>query len=131
MNGTCEGRRRDDKVYISPFRYYCIYATNAAGCCRVASHHVRLYYKYRASQGEGTSPRKKKKRPKFATAAAAAGGSHKATTLNKNAIELGGKIVDATIEKIFVGINTKLVVLDWSHKPHGKNINSEAGKKTT
>lgn len=37
MNGTCEGRRRDDKVYISPFRYYCIYATNAAAA---GSHRI-------------------------------------------------------------------------------------------
>jgi hypothetical protein len=41
------------------------------------------------------------------------------------------KIVDATIQKKIVGITTKLVVLDWSQKSHGKNINSEAGKKTT
>lgn len=84
MNGTCEGRRRDDKVYISPFRYYCIYATNAAAA---GSHRITSDSTTSTVQAKVKGRLKKK----IATAAAAAGGSHKARTLKKNAIELGGK----------------------------------------
>lgn len=124
MNGTCEGRRRDDKVYISPFRYYCIYATNAAAA---GSHRITSDSTTSTVQAKVKGRLKKK----IATAAAAAGGSHKARTLKKMPLSWVEKIVDATIQKKIVGITTKLVVLDWSQKPHGKNINSEAGKKTT